>query len=72
MASGNPSNAAYPAALDALEPKVTADNGGAFADLLQPKHQRPFRADATDAATTQALANGLKADLIALGLMKAS
>lgn len=72
MASGNPSNAAYPQALDPLTPKVTADNGGDFSALLQPEHQRAFRADATDAATTMALANGLKADLIALGLMKAS
>lgn len=71
MASGNPSAAAYPAALDPITPKVLED-GGDFSGILQSKHQRAFRADATDAATTMALANGLKADLIALGLMKAS
>ena len=64
--SRNPGN------LEPIPHKTTADNGGAFGEILQPKHQVAFRAAATDATTTQALANGLRADLITLGLMKAS
>lgn len=57
--------------LAALTPKVLA-NGASPQTILQPGEQVAFRADATDAATTQALANGLKANMIALGLMRSS
>lgn len=70
MASGNPSNAAYPAALDALEPKVTADNGGDFDALLQPKHQAAYTA--VGAAYSQAEVTAIRDALVNAGIMKAS
>ena len=67
-----PSNAAYPAALDPLTPKVTADNGGDFAGLVQPEHKMGLVATPTDLATAIAAITAIKAGLIALGLMKSS
>lgn len=64
--SDNPSN------LPALEAKVTADNGGSFADLLQPKNKMALVATPTDLATSIAAITAMKAGLIAVGLMSAT
>lgn len=60
----NPNN------LTALDPKVTADNGGDFEGLLQPKHQAPFTA--VGAAYAQAEVTAIRDALVAAGIMKAS
>lgn len=75
--SGYPSNAAYPAALDPLTPKVTADDGGDFSGLLQPKHQHDNVATltATNVTSTTLVATTINAiidTLIDAGIMKAS
>lgn len=70
MPSGYPSNAAYPAALDPLTPKVTADNGGDFAGLLQPEHQAPHVT--AGAAYDQTVIAGIITALVSAGIMKAS
>lgn len=64
--SGNPGN------LTPLTPKVTADNGGDFAGLLQPEHQAAFVADPVDAGTNLTATAAILDALIAAGIMKAS
>ena len=70
MPSGYPSNAAYPAALTPLDPKVTADNGGDFAGLLQPEHQAAHVASTV--AYDQTVITAIIAALVNAGIMKAS
>lgn len=72
-----PSDAAYPAALDPLDPKVTADNGGDFSALLQPEHQVTHVAtltatNITSTTLTATTINGIIDALVAVGIMKAS
>ena len=62
---------ADPEALPAVTPKVL-DNGAVPTDVLQPVNQFVIAAAATDAATTQALANSIRTGLIAVGIAKAS
>lgn len=59
-----------PENLPALDPKVTADNGGTFSALLQPAH-RPVIADIGDAPTKEQF-NSLLAALRTVGIIKAS
>lgn len=62
--SANPSNK------KALDPKVTADNGGDFAGLMQPNHKVAFQA--IGAAFSQAEVTALRDALIVAGIMKSS
>lgn len=69
--SSNPSN------LAALPAKQTADNGGEFAALLQPKHRATNVATltATEVTSTTLVAttiNGILSALVAAGIMKSS
>lgn len=64
--SANPTN------LAALPAKQTADNGGAFAGLLQPVHRSALLADATDATTAITRVNGVIDALVAAGIMSAT
>lgn len=59
-----------PNALAALTASVTADNGGTFGALLQPRNQVALLADATDLATALTRINLLIDALIAAGIMK--
>jgi hypothetical protein len=63
---------ADPAALAAIPPKITADNGGTFEGLLQNAHREAFVADPTDLATALTATIAIRDALIALGLMKAA
>lgn len=72
MPSGYPGNSAYPAALNPITPKVTADNGGDFSGILQDEHKMALVATPTDLATSIAAITAIKTGLIALGLMKAT
>ena len=62
--SNNPTN------LAALPAKQTADNGGDFAGLLQPKHRVAFTA--VSATPTQAEVTAIRNALVAAGIMKSS
>lgn len=77
-----------PTNMDALDPKVTADNGGEFAAILQPEHQIELanNGPAATAATNSSpygfaqdqaddlvtTVIAIRAGLIALGLFKDS
>jgi stage V sporulation protein SpoVS len=61
---------ANPTNLTALPAKQTADNGGEFAALLQPKHRVAFQA--IGAAYAQAEVTALRDALVTVGIMKAS
>lgn len=54
----------------ALDPKVTGDNGGDFAALLQPEHQAPYTA--VSATPTQAQVTAIRDACILAGIMKSS
>lgn len=64
MASRNPTG------LAALPAKQTADNGGEFAGLLQPKHRAAFTT--VSASPSQAEVTAIRDALVAAGIMKSS